>query len=230
MSGTVVQRAVTIGMVFAFSGLTKGCAMPAEGVKYRVVMQSSPFELRDYPAQVVAETVVDGTMSDAGNKAFGRLFGYISGKNRSREKISMTAPVSQEPASVKIAMTAPVGQERVDGGWIVTFAMPEPYTMESLPIPDDPAVRLRQLAARRMAVVGYSGSWSERRYLQHRQELETWIETNGFLVLGEPVWARYNPPFTLWFLRRNEILVPVAGEKRAEESGAEPAGGDGGGK
>ncbi len=222
MKVTLIRRMAVIGTVVVLAGLARGCAMTAEEVKYSVVVKATPFELRDYPAQVVAETVVDGTMADAGNKAFGRLFGYISGKNRSREKISMTAPVSQESASVKIAMTAPVGQERVDGGWTVTFAMPASYTLESLPIPEDAAVRLRRIAPRRVAAVGYSGTWSERRYLRHRLDLEAWIEENGLQALGEPVWARYNPPFTPWFLRRNEILIPVDGEKGHKSEDASP--------
>ncbi len=221
MKGIVVRRMAVVGTLVVLAGLARGCAMTAEEVTYSVMVKATPFELRDYPAQVVAETVVDATMEDAGNRAFGRLFGYISGKNRSREKISMTAPVSQEPTAVKIAMTAPVGQERAEGGWTVTFAMPASYTLEALPVPEDPAVKLRRIPARRMAAVGYSGTWSERRYLRYRRDLEAWIEKKGLSALGEPVWARYNPPFTPWFLRRNEILIPVDGEKSPEVGSSE---------
>lgn len=196
------------------SSITGGCAITAEEVKYKVVIKTEDFELRDYPAHVVAETVVDGTMEDAGDKAFSRLFGYISGKNRSRDKLAMTAPVSQKPASEKIAMTAPVGQQRAEGGWVVSFTMPISYTLEALPVPEDPEVKLRQVPARRMASVQYSGTWSESRYLRYRQELELWIEKNGLRIQGEPVWARYNSPFTPWFLRRNEILIPVDGHEK----------------
>ncbi|MEJ2024483.1 MAG: heme-binding protein, partial [Deltaproteobacteria bacterium] len=173
---------------------------------------TNTFELRDYPPQIVAETEVDGTLEDAGDKAFKRLFGYISGENRSRESISMTTPVTQKPSSEKIAMTAPVGQQRTTGGWVLSFMMPSSYTLDVLPVPNDPAVRLRQIPARRMACVRYSGTWSEKRYLRHLQELESWIVKNGFKIVGEPVWARYNSPFTPWFLRRNEILIPVESE------------------
>jgi effector-binding domain-containing protein len=189
-------------------------------VKYKVVIKEKDFELRDYPAQVVAETVVDGTLEDAGNKAFMRLFGYISGKNQSRNKIAMTAPVSQEAASEKIAMTAPVGQQRAEGGWVVSFTMPISYTLQTLPVPEDPQVKLRQVPARRMASVRYSGTWSETRYLRYKKELELWIEKNGFRILGEPVWARYNPPFTPWFLRRNEILIPVDSQEEKRQNDA----------
>jgi effector-binding domain-containing protein len=198
------------------SSITGGCAIATAEVKYKVVIKAKDFELRDYPAHVVAETVVDGTLEDAGNKAFSRLFGYISGNNRSRDKIAMTAPVSQKPASEKIAMTAPVGQQRAEEGWVVSFTMPVSYTLETLPVPEDPEVKLRQVPARRMASVQYSGTWSESRYLRYRQDLESWIEKNGFRVQGEPVWARYNSPFTPWFLRRNEILIPVDSQEKQD--------------
>ena len=187
--------------------------MGIEEAKYRAVMRSQSFEIRDYDSRVVAETVVDGDLEDAGNKAFNRLFGYISGKNRSRERIAMTAPVNQQPQSEKIAMTAPVGQQRVERGWAISFMMPTSYTMESLPEPEDPEVTLREIPACRMAAVRYSGVWSEKGYLRYKGNLEAWIRERDLTVVGEPVWARYNPPFTPWFLRRNEILIPVKKDK-----------------
>jgi effector-binding domain-containing protein len=194
-----------------------GCAINIEEAKYEVVSRNKNFEIRDYASYVVAETVVDGTLEDAGNKAFSMLFKYISGENRSHGKIAMTAPVSQELAHEKIKMTSPVGQQRVEGGWVVSFTMPAQYTMETLPTPEDLRVKLRQVPACRMAAVRYSGGWSEKRYLRYKEELEAWIGENGFRILGEPVWARYNPPFTPWFLRRNEILIPVGTEKEVRK-------------
>ena len=103
-----------------------------------------------------------GHLEEAGNTAFNRLFRYISGGNRSREKVAMTAPVSQQPQGEKIAMTAPVAEQRVREHWAVSFMMPAAYTLETLPVPEDPQVTLRQVPARRMAAVRYSGSWSEK--------------------------------------------------------------------
>lgn len=208
-----IKSIIALGVVTCFAG---GCATTVEDVNYKLISKTDNFELRDYPTIIVAETVVDGTLEEAGSKAFNRLFDYISGKNRSRKKIAMTAPVSQEPASEKIAMTAPVGQKRTEGGWVVSFTMPMSFKMGDLPVPEDPDVKLRQIPARRMACVQYSGTWSEKRYNQYRGELESWIEKNGFSILGEPVWARYNPPFTPWFLRRNEILIPVDSREKRE--------------
>jgi effector-binding domain-containing protein len=201
-----IKYMIALILATCFSG---GCATTVEEINYKLISKSENFELRDYPPIIVAETVVDGTLEEAGNNAFKKLFDYISGKNRSQSKIAMTAPVSQVPASEKIAMTAPVSQKRAEGGWVVSFTMPMSYKMDDLPVPEDPDVTLRQIPARRMACVQYSGMWSEERYNRYRGELESWIEKNGFIILGEPVWARYNPPFTPWFLRRNEILIPV---------------------
>ena len=180
-----------------------------EKAKYTVVSRDGAFEIRDYPSYLVAETVVDGTLKNAGNKAFRPLFGYISGKNQAKDKIAMTAPVTQRPSSERIAMTAPVEQRRAERGWLVSFVMPASYTRETLPEPDNPDVTLRQVPESRMAAVRYSGVWSERRYHRYRRRLEQWIASIGLTILDEAVWARYNPPFTPWFLRRNEILIPV---------------------
>jgi effector-binding domain-containing protein len=184
-------------------------AMAIEEAEYKVLKSSNKIELRDYAPHIVAETFVEGNLEDAGSKAFKKLFKYISGDNRSRAKVEMTAPVSQEPAGEKISMTAPVGQQLVKGKWAVSFMMPASYTLATLPEPIDPAVTLRMVPARKMAVIRYSGLWSEKNYLENKQELELWIKETGLTIVGDPVWARYNPPFTPWFMRRNEIMIPV---------------------
>ena len=189
--------------------LTGGCTSAVEEVAYKVIKKEQHLELREYPPYIVAQTEVEGTLEDAGDKAFSRLFAYISGENRSQVKIAMTAPVTQNPSSEKIAMTAPVEQQSSGGGWTVAYVMPKAYSLASLPAPKDPEVALRPVPARRMASVQYSGTWSEKRYRRYLRELEAWIVKNGLQVAGEPVWARYNPPFTPWFLRRNEILIQV---------------------
>lgn len=187
--------------------------MAVEEAPYRVVQKETTFELREYEPQILAEVVVGGDLEDAGNQAFNLLFRYISGENRGRAKIAMTAPVAQERAPEKIAMTAPVGQQAAPGGWAVSFMMPSSYTMETLPVPDNPAVVIRQVPARRVAAVRYSGTWSGARYRAHLAKLEAWIRARGLVPSGDPVWARYNPPFTPWFLRRNEVMIPVATPK-----------------
>jgi hypothetical protein len=102
-----------------------------------------------------------------------------------------------------------VSQQTSSGKWAVSFMMPATCTLAMLPVPDDNSITLRQVPARRMAAVRYSGTWSEKHYLDYKAQPENWIGENGFEISGEAVWARYNPPFTLWFQRRNEILIPV---------------------
>ncbi len=121
----------------------------------------------------------------------------------------MTAPVNQQVASEKIEMTAPVTQTKGTSGFLVQFTMPKKYTLETLPIPDDSRVHLRKLAARKVAVYKYSGSWSESRYIKKLANFKADLKTDNIKTLGEPTLARYNSPFQLWFLRRNEIWIEV---------------------
>jgi hypothetical protein len=186
-----------------------GEAMGLEEAKYTVLQKRDAFELREYAPQVVSETIVQGDFSSVGNEAFQRLYGYISGKNRKAQSIPMTAPVNQEAGSEKITMTAPVNQERVGNKWRVAFVMPAEVRLSDLPAPLDASVVLREIPGRTMAALTYSGTWSQKRYDKHLEILRGCMRELGLRVSGEPVFARYNPPFTLWFLRRNEILIPV---------------------
>jgi hypothetical protein len=188
---------------------TSQTAMAIEKPSYRVVERREAFEIREYAPYLVAETVVGGSREEAGNAGFRILAGYIFGKNRGEKKIAMTAPVAQtEPA--KIAMTAPVTQEGQEGRWIIQFMMPSAYTLETLPEPLDPAVSFRVVPARRVAAHTYSGTWSASRYEEHLATLRAALDAAGLAAVGEPTWARYDPPFMPWFLRTNEILLELA--------------------
>jgi len=183
--------------------------MALEKPSYRVVEHREVFEVREYAPYLVAETVVGGRREEAGNAGFRILAAYIFGKNRGEKKIAMTAPVTQaEPA--KIAMTAPVAQAGQEGRWTIQFMMPSAYTLESLPEPLDPAVSFRTVPARRVAAHTYSGTWSVSRYEEHLATLRAALASAGLTAVGEPIWARYDPPFMPWFLRTNEVLVELA--------------------
>jgi hypothetical protein len=184
-------------------------AIAIEKAKYTVLEKQDGFEIRKYDPQIVAETFVEGDLENAGNEGFRRLYAYISGENTEKQSIAMTAPVSQETGSKKIAMTAPVKQEMKNNRWRITFLMPAEYTLETLPEPNDTRVRLAEESGGLMVAVRYSGTWSEEGYEENRALLEEYIQKRGLTKTGEPVWARYDPPFMPWFLRRNEVLIPI---------------------
>jgi len=184
-------------------------AVAIEEASYTVIEQNGAFELRQYSPHIVAETTVEGAFGQVGSEGFRRLADYINGENRTKQSIAMTAPVSQEAQSEKIAMTAPVGQEKSGDRWRITFVMPSTYALDTLPEPIDSRIEIKQEPARLMAAVRYSGTWSLKGYEENKARLLAWIEERGFRQIAEPVWARYNPPFMPWFLRRNEILITV---------------------
>ena len=184
-------------------------AMAIEMAQYTVVKKEGNFELRQYEPNLVAETIVEGDFDEVGNEGFRRLFDYISGNNRKQQSISMTAPVSQKAESEKISMTAPVNQVRVGEKYRITFLMPAEYTMETLPEPLDTRVKLKEVPGQLIAAFRYSGTWSEGRYEEKRVRLQELMRQRDLEPAGEPIFARYNPPFMPWFLRRNEVLIPV---------------------
>jgi hypothetical protein len=174
--------------------LTPGVSMAIEEPNYETVMEEGSFSVRKYGTVILAETEVDGPFGEAGNRAFGTLAGYIFGKNTGAKKIAMTAPVGMVPR----------GQ-----GYKVHFTMPREWNLQTLPDPKEKSVRLIEQKPRRLAVLKYSGSWSEDRYREHERRLREWMTRKGLKSSGEPVFARYNSPWTLWFLRRNEVWIPI---------------------
>lgn len=175
--------------------LTWGVVMAAEEPRFDVVQAYEDFELRSYAPFVVAETEVEGAFENAGNAGFRVLFRYIDRGNARSESISMTAPVTQRETGAKA---------------VVGFVMPDSYTLDTLPAPADDRIRMREVPARRVAAMRYSGTWSEARYREHEAALRAALAREGLRAVGEPIWARYNAPFVPWFLRRNEVLIEVA--------------------
>lgn len=176
---------------------------------YEVIRKLDNVEVRQYAPYVVAEVVLNATADDAGNLAFPILAGYIFGGNKGEKKFAMTAPVTQTAVPVKLEMTAPVTQTAVAGGMRVQFVLPKGVTLESAPEPLDPRVQLRLIAASQWAVIRYSGTWSQANYEEHLALLKAALDKAGVATQGEPVLARYNAPFTPWFLRRNEIWLSL---------------------
>ena len=177
--------------------------------KYELIKRDPPFEVRYYEGYLEAFVTVDSSFSKASSKAFPMLFDYISGENLSEQGINMTTPVTQEREGLKIKMTSPVTQENVGDTYRVAFIMPSEWTLENLPKPTDSRVIIKEKAPRKVAVVRYSGTWTTNNYNKHLAQLQDWIKKENLNPLSSPVWARYNSPFSLWFMRRNEIQIEV---------------------
>lgn len=202
-------------LVFAIAGLfiISGTLMALEEPTFKILEKFEDIEIREYSGYIVAETIVSEDFEDAGNEAFSSLAGYIGGENISQESIEMTAPVRQEKNEIegqKIEMTAPVGQETIDTGqYKISFVMPSRFTLATLPKPKDERVQLREIPAKKVAVIRYSGTWSKENYEENLSLLYTFLSEKGYQIKGNPVWARYNPPFIPWFMRRNEIMIEI---------------------
>lgn len=181
-----------------------------EEPEYQVVRALADIEIRQYAPYTVAEVVVEGPASEAGSQAFPILAGYIFGKNKGERKFAMTAPVTQSAAPAKMEMTAPVTQSATPGGFLVQFVLPKGVTVAGAPEPLDARVKLRAVSPYQVAVIRYSGLWSDANYSEHLQELQAGLRAAGLAWTGEPVYSRYNAPFTPWFLRRNEIWLRLA--------------------
>lgn len=208
LTWTVVLLAIAGAAIVIGAIVWGGEDVAYESPDYRVTSKLGAIEIRKYEPYMVAETTVDASLDDAGNQGFRILAKYIFGDNRGSQKIAMTAPVAQEKTEgTKIAMTTPVTQERTGDRYTVRFMMPSELTREELPAPNDERIAIREMPARTVAAIRYSGTWSKRNYEKHLGALYEALRAEGFEPTGEPTWARYNPPFTPWFMRRNEILT-----------------------
>jgi hypothetical protein len=185
--------------------------MATEEPPFTVSLKAGDLEVRDYPALIAAEVTVGGDRAQAVNAGFRLLAGYIFGGNAGQKSIAMTAPVVQARAQgEKIPMTAPVTQSGGPGGWTVRFIMPKGYTLATLPTPKDARVHLVPVAPARLAVARFSGLAGEGDIKQQTEALKAFIAERHLRATGEPSLSRYDPPWTPWFMRRNEIWIPVA--------------------
>jgi hypothetical protein len=207
-SGPIASTGVAVLSTLALVGIpTLGHA--TEEPEYQVVRKFEAFELRQYPGYTVAEMIVPGPAGDAGSQAFPVLAGYIFGKNKGERKFAMTAPVTQEVVPVRLPMTAPVSQTPAPGGYLVQFVLPKGVAVADAPEPLDDRIKLRGVPPSRVAVIRFSGFWSDSNYEEHLATLRAALKAASLVGSGEPVYSRYNPPFTPWFMRRNEIWLRV---------------------
>jgi hypothetical protein len=208
-----IRTTFAFGTFLLFALVLTILSMPShatEEPEYRIVRELAGIEVRQYAAYTVAEVMVAGPASDAGNQAFPILAGYIFGKNKGEKKFAMTAPVTQAAMPVKLEMTAPVTQTAAPGGFLVQFVLPKGVTVASAPEPLDARIRLREVPPSLVAVIRYSGFWSESNYNEHLAKLQTALRAANLAWTGEAVYSRYDAPFMPWFLRRNEIWLHLA--------------------
>lgn len=186
--------------------------MAIEIPKYKVINKEGKFELREYAGYITASVDVEAKdYGNATNIGFRFVADYIFGNNTKRDKIAMTAPVLQEGQSIseKIAMTVPVTTSQQKNVYTISFVMPNKYTLDTLPIPNNKQVTLHKIPAFKSAVLTFSGFVNEKIIKDKTQQLEEWIEKKKLKSIGAIQTARYNPPWVPWFLRRNEIIMRI---------------------
>jgi hypothetical protein len=204
-----MHKYILIGLFLAMSSLSTAAT---DEPKYSVVIKQGDFEIRRYQPMIVAEVVVNGDMSKASSKGFRSLAGFIFGDNQAAKEIEMTAPVTRAE-STKIEMTAPVTRventERNDGSWTVAFVMPDIWTMQTLPKPNNKDIKLREVAERLVASVRFSGRGNEKAHRKNQIKLEQWITDQNYQIAGQTQYAGYDAPWVPWPFRRNEVMIDV---------------------
>jgi hypothetical protein len=212
----LLRAALALGSTLLSALALAALPMPGQATEepdYQVVRELADIEVRQYAAFAVAEVLVPGPASEAGTQAFPILAGYIFGKNKGERKFAMTAPVTQTAVPVKLQMTAPVTQTTAPGGFLVQFVMPKGVTAATAPEPLDARVQLRDVPPFQVAVIRYSGFWSESNYNEHLAKLQAALRAAELEWTGEAVYSRYDAPFTPWFMRRNEIWLHLANRR-----------------
>jgi len=203
-------------LIILFTG--SSCSLVGVGSEeqpsYDVLLKNDQNEIRKYKPYLVAKVTIDGSFKEAQSKGFKILAGYIFGKNKSQEKIAMTSPVIQKPEelSEKISMTAPVliAPEKEENRWSMTFSMPSKYSLETLPKPEDERIIIEKVESRLIAAHVFSGFWNQEKIEKKGDELLKWLEQKKkYTPTSSPMFAGYNPPWTLPFFRRNEVLIEI---------------------
>ena len=205
-----------IGLYMGISIFQTACSVfgirSEENPKYEVLLSESNKEVRSYSSYIVAKTIVKGEFKSARSDAFRILAGYIFGDNEKKQKISMTAPVVMKNPSEneKLAMTAPVVQSTTEEGMIMTFMMPSKYKLEDLPTPKDHRITFEEIPPKIFGVIRYSGFGSQSTNAEMAKELKTWLTTKGqYEIISEPSFAGFDPPWTIPFLRHNEMMFEL---------------------
>ncbi len=203
---------ITLGVVAVIALWMVGSYVVVRNIEqpaYTVVEKRDGYEVRMYNSYIVAETAVEGEYQKAMSAGFTTIADYIFGNNTTKTSIAMTAPVL-ETRSEKIAMTAPViSTATTTEGHVIAFVLPSNYTLESLPQPNNPAVALREVPSRKVAVRRFTWYATEKRIEAQTKFLEEKLAADGLKATDTAQVAQYNPPLSFPLTRRNEIIIPV---------------------
>ena len=202
----------TIGLLFAvLTWVFCSIVMAIEEPKYSIVETDDKFELRAYAPMIIAEVSVQGSLKSASNQGFRLIADYIFGNNIAsngeKQKVAMTAPVTVQAQPKLLNVTQQGGAQEQE--WKVHFVMPSEYSMSALPKPNNPKVELKEVSQRYYASLRFAGLTGEKKVTRKIKELQEWMATKNLTAKGQPELARYNPPWTLPFARRNEVLIEV---------------------
>jgi hypothetical protein len=206
-----MRRLLGLLAAVAASGCSVFGIRTEEQPRHEILAHDGRFEIRQYAPYLTASITTAGTFKGTQRESFMTLAGYIFGKNRSSAKMEMTAPVAQSTKSESIAMAAPVMmQESGAQAWVMTFVIPSKYTLETVPKPLDPRIELRETPGELLAVARYTWSFTEQRGRRRERELRDWLDAQGkYEAVGPARFSGYDPPWTLPFLKRNEVMIPV---------------------
>ena len=186
--------------------------MATDEPEFRLILKEDKFEIREYIPKIIAQIEVFGDFDDASSKGFKILADYIFCNNTINDgnsRIEMTAPVEMEPISQKINMAKPLLTQGRDNDWIISFIMPNEFTLETLPKPNNKSIKILSLPKEKYAVIVFSGLVRESSYLEKEKLLNQFIKEKKLKTSGEIKIARYNPPWTLPFFRRNELMIKI---------------------
>ncbi len=189
--------------------LLGGVASAVEEPPHRVATRNGNFEIRDYPGLLVAEVTVPGDRNSAAYAGFRKLARFIFGANARKQSIEMTAPVIEARADGAMTASALVGPEGSSAGWVIRFVMPRGFSLADVPKPDDLSIRLREEPPARFAILRFSGLAGDADLAAKTGELQSILKSRNLVPAGPPVVAQYNPPWTPWFMRRNEVMIPI---------------------
>ena len=206
-------RHVSIGLlltIFITAVLCGPIMSNVEHPNYLVIKKHSSIEWREYAPRIIATVTVTGLREESIATGFRQLADYIFGSNavaNSTEK----GTTKLTPTNQKIAMTAPVEQLYKENGWVISFNMPNEHSLETLPKPYNPAVKITAKNAQSVIAIKFSGSNSTKNIQIHEEKLKTFAQQNDIAINGNPIYAFYNPPWTLPILRRNEVMFEIDG-------------------